>query len=125
MHPWTSPDLRVSDNERKRALRSLSRQHARGRIDADELDERRDAVATARTWGDLAPVFADLAPIGQAPAYRRRRRAPFPFPLLPLLVIAIIVAATGHVPWIAIGIIAAVLVLTAPLRWGHRARWAC
>ncbi|MFL6160488.1 MAG: hypothetical protein ACJ72D_30730 [Marmoricola sp.] len=51
------------------------------------------------------------------------RRGWFPFPFLPL-VILVILAATGHVPWLAVAIVAAVLVLTAPLRWGRRARWA-
>ncbi|MFL6060506.1 MAG: DUF1707 domain-containing protein [Marmoricola sp.] len=130
-------DLRLSDRDRARARKRLVREHGRGRIDPAELDERLDAVATARTHGDLASVFADLVPFAAVDAKpfspyatRRGRRygrgfRPFPFPLLPLLVLAIVIAATGHVPWIAIGIVAAVLVLTAPWRWSRRARWAC
>lgn len=132
-HPFDG--LRLSDGDRTRARKRLVREHRRGRIDATELEERLDAVATARSHGDLAPVFADLDPYaaarggGPGPRARRYRpafrRGPFPFPLLPLLVIAIVVAATGHFPWIAVAIIAAVLVLTAPWRWSRRARWTC
>jgi hypothetical protein len=120
----TRDDLRVSDRERKRALASLNSQHRRGRIDAAELAERRDAVGSARTWGDLAPVFADLEPVGRGyPAYRGWRRGPrfgF-FPLVPLLVLAIIIAATGHVPWVPVIVLAVLLLVFAPWR---RRRWA-
>ena len=120
-------DLRISDRDRRRALASLNRQHARGRIDAEELAERRDAATTARTWGDLAPVFADLGP--RDPGYSRTwRRGPFPFPLLPLLVLAIIFAATGHALWIPVIVLAVVLLVLAPWRrrhWHGRGHWAC
>lgn len=121
-------NLRLGDAERKAALRDLRRQHARGRIDDVELDERSDAVRTARTHGDLGPVFADLRPL-RSPRARLYRRARVPFPLFPLLVIGLVVLAiTGHFPWLALIIVAAVLVLVAPRRrryWGHRGRWAC
>ena len=42
------------------ALDLLSEQYAVGRLDKDEFDERSDAVWSAKTQGDLAPVFADL-----------------------------------------------------------------
>ena len=44
----------------RRALDLLSEQYAVGRLDKDEFDERSDAVWSAKTQGDLAPVFADL-----------------------------------------------------------------
>ncbi|MET3963334.1 Flp pilus assembly protein TadB [Marmoricola sp. OAE513] len=126
MHTFAPPSIRLSDRDRRAALRGLAREHRRGRIDAAELAERTDAVKTARTHGDLEPVFADLAVRPRAGHFRRGPVPfPFPFPVLPLLIIAIVLAATGHVPWIALVVVAAVLVLTAPLRWRHRARWAC
>ena len=131
MNTWSQETLRLSDRDRKVAARRLRRERARGRLDAAEYDERTDAVRTARTHGDLAPVFADLAPVPVA--WRRRpwgRRFPgFPaFPLLPLLVIGIVVAATGHVPWVAIAVAAVLVLVLAPWRrrrgFGHRS-WAC
>ena len=52
--------LRISDADRASALDLLSEQYAQGRLDKDEFDERSDAVWSAKTQGDLAPVFADL-----------------------------------------------------------------
>ena len=124
-------NLRLGDAERKAALRDLRRQHARGRIDSAELEERSDAVRTARTHGDLGPVFADLRPL-LSPRPRLYRRAWLPFPLLPFLLIgAIVLAVTGHFPWVPLIVLAVVLVVFLPRRrhWGHwrggPRGWAC
>jgi hypothetical protein len=124
---WYDTQVRLGDAERKAALRDLRRQHARGRIDLGELEERSDAVRSARTQGDLGPVFADLRPVRAQRGPRMYRRGPFPvFPLFPVLVIAgIVLAITGHVPWIALGIAAFVLLVLAPRRRRHRSGWAC
>lgn len=93
--------LRISDADRAQALDLLSEQYAQGRLDKDEFDERSDAIWSAKTQGDLAPVFADLPwrspparPEGRGPRSgwgpeRGRRWAP---PLL--LVILALVAVT-------------------------------
>ncbi|MCW2786237.1 MAG: hypothetical protein JWP74_2754 [Marmoricola sp.] len=131
MNSWYATNVdggavRLGDAGRKAALRHLRRQHARGRIDLAELEERSDAVRSARTHGDLGPVFADLRPVRGGRRSRLYRRGPVPFPLFPLLVIAGIVLATpGHVPWIALGVAAVVLLVLAPRRRRHRGRWAC
>ena len=52
--------LRISDADRESAVELLSEQYAVGRLTRDEFDERSDAVWSAKTQGDLAPVFADL-----------------------------------------------------------------
>ena len=124
--------VRLSDGDRKAAVRRLRRHHRSGRIDGVELEERTDAVGFARNRGDLRPVFADLEPYG--PPFRGRgayalRRGWFPlfplFPIVPILfVVTIVVAATGHVPWVALGILAFLLFVVAPLRFGRRRRWA-
>ncbi|GGS25135.1 DUF1707 SHOCT-like domain-containing protein [Actinokineospora fastidiosa] len=68
--PWQ--DLRVGDAERESALRSLGDHMAAGRLSVDEYGERSAHVATARTRGDIAALFADLPEprplFGQAPA---------------------------------------------------------
>jgi Domain of unknown function (DUF1707)/Cell wall-active antibiotics response 4TMS YvqF len=55
------PDrMRASDADRERVAKVLQRAQADGRIDLHELDERlRDAYA-AKTYGELAPLTADL-----------------------------------------------------------------
>ena len=52
--------LRISDADRAAAVDLLSEQYAEGRLTRDEFDERSDAVWSAKTRGDLAPVFVDL-----------------------------------------------------------------
>jgi len=122
MTGWNHEAVRIGDRERRQVLQSLTRHHARGRIDADELAERSDAVRVARTLGDLQVVLADL---GWGPrrsfAYDARPPLPRP-PLLPLLlVVAVVLAATGTISWVVPAVGAAVLLLLAPWR---RRRWA-
>ncbi|BBA95343.1 hypothetical protein RVR_167 [Actinacidiphila reveromycinica] len=52
--------LRVSDDERDHAAALLGDALAAGRIDVGEHSERLEAVYSARTRGELAPVTADL-----------------------------------------------------------------
>ena len=72
--------LRLSDADREAAVDLLGDQYALGRLTRDEFDERSDAVWSAKTQGDLAPVFADL-PVarhgaGHRPVRRWRRTGP-------------------------------------------------
>ena len=62
--------LRASDAERDLVQQMLAGAFAEGRLDREELDERSDAVDTARTLGDLPPIVADLVPV--RPAAPRR-----------------------------------------------------
>ena len=59
------PEMRLSDADRDEAIVRLSEHYAAGRLDKDEFDERSDAVWTARTDADLAPVWAvhDYVPL--------------------------------------------------------------
>jgi hypothetical protein len=61
--------LRASDADRERITGVLSAAFADGRLEREELDERMDAVASARTLGDLPPLVADLVPM-KSPAVR-------------------------------------------------------
>jgi uncharacterized RDD family membrane protein YckC len=58
--------LRISDADRHDAERRLRDACAEGRLTVDELTQRLDRTFTARTAGELEPVFADL------PAVRRQ-----------------------------------------------------
>ncbi|WP_092963893.1 DUF1707 domain-containing protein [Agromyces sp. CF514] len=55
-----SPDLRLSDAERERAVARLADAHAAGRLSVAEYGERAASARAAVTRGDLAPLFADL-----------------------------------------------------------------
>ena len=93
------PDVRISDADREQAVTRLGEQAAEGRLSAEELDERTDAVLAARTHGELEPLFADLPrarPAAQS-AHRDRdelREHLVAFVLVNLLLIGIW-AATG------------------------------
>lgn len=69
------PHLRVSDEDRERAAHSLREHFAAGRLTQDELDERLEAVYTARTHGELAKLTADLPMLPASPAQRRAELA--------------------------------------------------
>jgi hypothetical protein len=118
--------LRISDADRASALDLLSEQFAVGRLDKDEFDERSDAVWSAKTQGDLTPVFADL-PV-RSPALpartggRGRQWGPrwgphWAPPLLPLIVVLILLTVLTKIPfWLLL------IGLWFAFGWRHRAR---
>lgn len=52
--------MRASDADRERIAQVLHKATAEGRLDIHELDERLAAVYAAKTYGELAPITADL-----------------------------------------------------------------
>jgi hypothetical protein len=103
-------EVRVGDAEREAAVSALGDHYAAGRLTKEEYDERSDRAYAARTNADLWPLFADLPPVRnrQWPAPpepsrgwdgRRHTRGWWGVPFLPLLVLAIVLAAVTHVPW--------------------------
>jgi uncharacterized protein DUF1707 len=120
--------LRVGDREREAVAETLRREHVNGRLDAVEFQERLDRSLAAKTYADLDALVADLP--GEEP--RRRRRAftwmprPWPFGLVPLAVIAVVLASGGRVLWLAFPLFA--LFVLRPLVWrswarGYRGYW--
>ena len=115
-HHDPRPDLRLSDADREDAIARLSEHYAAGRLDKDEFDERSDAVWTARTGADLAPVFADLQ---THPARSARgpqpgpwgRRGWFPLPFLPVLFVLILLTVVTHIPFVLLAIVGCFFVL--------------
>jgi hypothetical protein len=57
--------LRISDADRHRVAELLREAAGEGRLDIEELDERLEAAYSAKTYGDLVPLTADL-PLGAA-----------------------------------------------------------
>jgi len=97
--------LKASDADREQVAERLRHATAEGRLLAEELEERLEAVFSARTYGDLDAVVADLP---GTPAVRRRqssRSLSIPHP-------AVIVALVFLLPVIVSMLIAAVVVIT-------------
>ncbi len=63
--------MRASDAERDGCVAALRHHYSRGRLDAEELEQRLELATRARTRGELKAVLRDL------PRSRRRRRSPF------------------------------------------------
>jgi hypothetical protein len=66
-------ELRASHEDRDRVVELLRVSAGDGRLTADELDERLELAMTARTYGELAKLVADLpvdGPVASAPAPR-------------------------------------------------------
>ena len=60
--------LRASHADRDQVIDALRIAAGDGRLTSDELDERVEAAFTARTYGELAALTADLPAAGQLPA---------------------------------------------------------
>src|SRR5215471_10156464 len=58
--------LRASYEDRDRVVELLRVSAGDGRLTADELDERLELAMTARTYGELAKLVADLPASGSA-----------------------------------------------------------
>jgi Domain of unknown function (DUF1707) len=52
--------IRASDQDRESAAELLSEAYAVGRLSREELDERAAAAYSAKTWGELRDLTADL-----------------------------------------------------------------
>jgi hypothetical protein len=81
--------LRASDADRERIAERLRHATAEGRLLAEELEERLEATFTARTYGELDAVVADLP---GAVAHRRARPQTSPW-LRPLPIVMLIFLA--------------------------------
>jgi DUF1707 SHOCT-like domain len=101
------PNIRAADADREQVAEILRNQHADGRLDSEEMQQRIDACYEAKTVGDLEALLHDLPrhrPREQAnQSYSRefpfglgfgRRRMLRPWPILIALIALSIV--TGH-----------------------------
>jgi Domain of unknown function (DUF1707) len=102
--------LRASDADREQIAERLRKATAEGRLVAEELEERLEAAFTARTYGELDAVVADLP---SAPVRRRERPGPPAFN--PIHVIALFILAPVI---LSLMIAAAVIVATLFSAWG-------
>jgi hypothetical protein len=70
-----APDLRASDEQRERAARDIREHFAAGRLSEDELDERVQAVYSAKTQQELNKVMADLPRLPASAAQQKAELA--------------------------------------------------
>jgi Domain of unknown function (DUF1707) len=120
--------LRLSDADRETAVDLLSEQYAVGRLTREEFDERSDAVWSAKTQGDLAPIFVDLptqsptrpgwAAGGRLPAVAPHRPRWWPLPLAPVLVALVALTVLTHLPFVLLFVV----LFVCFGRW-HHAGW--
>ncbi|MFB6963436.1 DUF1707 domain-containing protein [Streptomyces sp. NPDC056309] len=54
------PDLRAADTDREAVVERLRDATVEGRLSLEELEERLEEAFTAKTFGDLEPLVADL-----------------------------------------------------------------
>ena len=74
-HEVARSELRASHDDRDRVVELLRVSAGDGRLTAEELDERLEQAMTARTYGELAKLVADLPATGSvasAPAPRAK-----------------------------------------------------
>lgn len=113
--------IRVSDADRERVTARLREHFAEGRLSSDELDERITAALSAKTFGDLRPILADLpdpapgplqAPQSAPWAYRHGAvawRGPRILPLaFIVLIAALVIPGAG---WLFLAFVKVVVVL--------------
>jgi Domain of unknown function (DUF1707) len=65
-HEVARSELRASHQDRDQVVELLRVSAGDGRLSADELDERLERALTARTYGELAELVADLPAAGPA-----------------------------------------------------------
>jgi hypothetical protein len=89
--------MRASDADRDAVVSDLSEHFQAGRLTAGEFDERTGQALTARTWGELAELVADLpaarpaAPTLASAAGRPQPRSGRAAPALAAIAIAAVV----------------------------------
>jgi hypothetical protein len=102
--------LRASDADRDQIAERLRKATAEGRLLAEELEERLEATFSARTYGELDAVVADLPGVTV-----HRRERPKPPALNPVNVIALLILAPVIM---SLMLAAAVIVAMVFSAWG-------
>ncbi|TDC94242.1 DUF1707 domain-containing protein [Actinomadura sp. 7K507] len=72
-------EIRIGDAERDAVMVAMHDHFAAGRLDRGELDERMEAVLSAKTRGDLRTLVRDLPDPTGMPALGEQARAPVPW----------------------------------------------
>ena len=93
------PSIRASDSDREQVAERLRHATSEGRITREELEDRLEALYTARTYGDLDALVADL-PVARPPGQPGLRIRPWVGAVgavtLVLGVLGMLVLTSGH-----------------------------
>src|SRR5438270_13155563 len=88
--------LRASDADRDRVAERLRHATGEGRLAAEELEDRLTTVFSARTYGELESVLADL------PAQRDEQRRVTPLWMKGAFVLAVVMAVVAVAALVAL-----------------------
>ncbi len=97
--------LRASDADREHVAERLRKAASEGRLLAEELEQRLGAALTARTYGELDPLVADLPTDGVPTASRTRAPAYLRRPAIALGAILVVAALLALVALVVTGTI--------------------
>lgn len=135
--------LRMSDAEREQATSELGEHFAQGRLTADEHGERLDQIWSARTRGELVPIFADLPGRDGSPSTRpstrsvdrsgsagghwqgrlRSWRRGLPTPVFVILAVLLVALVITHLPLIVFALLVWFFVLARHRNRRYARRW--
>lgn len=121
-------NLRASDADREQIAERLRHATAEGRLLAEELEHRLGTVFSARTYGELDAVVADLP---SAPVARNQSRGglhPWVLPAIGLAIaIPLALAVVATVLLLLAGVVATWMIWVVIGAWffGHRRSYGC
>ncbi len=117
--------IRAADADRERVADRLRKASAEGRLLTEELEERLEAVFSARTYGDLEAVTGDL-PRESTPRARRPLPIPWPAAVLGFMILMPVVVALAVAAVVLVASVFALWALVAAVAmwmFGHRVRF--
>ncbi len=87
--------LRTSEADRDRVAERLHHATVEGRLHAEELDQRLGVALSARTYGELEPLVADLPGASAGPL----SDASVPLRVCAALLLTVLLAVLGVIAW--------------------------
>ena len=87
--------MRASEADRDRVAARLHHATVEGRLLTEELDQRLGVALSARTYGELEPLVADLPSSSTGPL----DDAGFPLRVCAALLLTVLLAALGVIAW--------------------------
>lgn len=123
--------LRLSNDERERAVAALQSHAAQGRLTDGELQTRSAAARSAVTRGDLAPLFADLPGGVQVESGHPATAAQTPEAGVPPAVYPVQAVENGREPSSRWGLllvsvmpfVSVILFFLTGMAWGYQYSW--